>query len=57
MLKDAGMGIELASEMINCLLFADDIVLIGKTEEELQSLLTIAGIFARYSFKDSMFPK
>ena len=45
MLKDAGMGIELASEMINCLLFADDIVLIGKTEE-LQSLLTIAGIFA-----------
>jgi hypothetical protein len=38
------MGIELASEMINCLLFADDIVLIGKTEE-LQSLLTIAGIF------------
>ena len=41
----AGMGIELASEMINCLLFADDIVLIGKTEEELQSLLTIAGIF------------
>jgi hypothetical protein len=32
--------------VINCLLFADDIVLIGKTEEELQSLLTIAGIFA-----------
>jgi hypothetical protein len=29
------MGIELALEMINCLLFADDIVLIGKTEEEL----------------------
>ena len=28
MLKDAGMGIELASEIINCLLFADDIVLI-----------------------------
>jgi hypothetical protein len=38
MLKDAGMGIGKASEMINCLLFADDIVLIGKTEEELQSL-------------------
>ena len=46
LLKDAGMGIELVSEMINCLLFADDIVLIGKTEVELQSLLTIAGIFA-----------
>ena len=29
MLKDAVVGIELASEMINCLLFADDIVLIG----------------------------
>jgi hypothetical protein len=46
MLKDAGMGIGKASEMINCLLFADDIVLIDKTEEEQQSLLTIAGIFA-----------
>jgi hypothetical protein len=44
-LKNAVVGIELASEMINCLLFTDDIVLIGKTGEELQSLLTIAGVF------------
>jgi hypothetical protein len=34
MLKDAGMGIAKASEMINCLLFADDIVLIDKTVEQ-----------------------
>lgn len=34
------------------LLFADDIELIGKTEEELQSLLTIAGI--RYSGRQSL---
>jgi hypothetical protein len=34
------MGIELASQVINCLLFADDIVL-GKSETELQALLNI----------------
>ena len=40
------MGIELASHVINCLLFADDIVLLGKSEAELQALLNITADFA-----------
>ena len=39
------MGIELASQVINYLLFADDIVL-GKSETELQALLNITAYFA-----------
>ena len=39
------MGIELTSQVINCLLFADDIVL-GKSEAELQALLNITAYFA-----------
>ena len=45
MLKEKGLGMNLAGELINCLLFADDIVLIGKSEKELQSLLDIASAF------------
>ena len=36
--KNRNMGIELASQVINCLLFADDIVLLGKSETDLQAL-------------------
>ena len=41
------MGIELASQYINCLLFADDIVLLGKSEVELQTLLNTTADFAK----------
>ena len=40
------MGIELASHVINCLLFADDILHLGKLEAELQALLNITADFA-----------
>ena len=46
MLKESNVGVELTTQIINCLLFADDIVLIGKSEEELQTLLNITGEFA-----------
>jgi hypothetical protein len=35
------MGIDLDSQVINYLLFADDIVLLGKSEADLQTLLNI----------------
>jgi hypothetical protein len=39
MLSEQNLGINLASDIINCLLFADDIVLMGKSEQELQTLV------------------
>jgi hypothetical protein len=41
MLSKHNLGVNLASDIINCLLFADDIVLIGKSEQELHTLLNI----------------
>ena len=41
MLSEQNLGVNLASDIINCLLFADDIVLIGKSEQELHTLLNI----------------
>jgi hypothetical protein len=35
MLSEQNLGVNLASDIINCLLFADDIVLMGKLEQEL----------------------
>lgn len=50
--EGANLGINIASELINCLLFADDIVLLGNTEEELQILLNIAHKFvSKWSLK------
>jgi len=40
------MGIEMASQVINYLLFADDILHLGKSEAELQALLNITVDFA-----------
>ena len=40
------MGIALAPHVINNLLFADDIVLLGKSEADLQALLNITADFA-----------
>jgi hypothetical protein len=46
MLLEHNLGVNLASEIINCLLFADNIVLMGKSEQELQTLLNITARFA-----------
>ena len=35
MLSEQKLEVNLASDIINCLLFADDIVLMGKLEQEL----------------------
>ena len=48
------MGIELASHVINCLLFADDIVLLGKSETDLQALLIITADFATRGISNSI---
>jgi hypothetical protein len=40
-----GIGIDVGKQLINCLLFADDIALIAETEEELQRLLDVASAF------------
>ena len=46
MLSERNLWVNLASDIINCLLFADDIVLMGKSEQELQTLLNITARFA-----------
>ena len=46
MLSEHNLGVNLASDIINSLLFADDIVLMGKSEQELQTLLNITARFA-----------
>jgi hypothetical protein len=42
--------VNLASDIIKCLPFADDIVLMGKSEQELQTLLNITARFASKQF-------
>jgi hypothetical protein len=46
MLSEQNLGINLASDIINCLLFAGDIVLMVKSERELQTRLNITARFA-----------
>ncbi|VDI39241.1 Hypothetical predicted protein [Mytilus galloprovincialis] len=46
MLEANNFGAELSSQLVNCLLFADDVVLIGKSEAELHRLLDITAKFA-----------
>ena len=58
MLSEHNLRVNLASDIINCLLFADDIVLMGKSGQELQSLLNITARFAnkwnlKFNFKKS----
>ena len=58
MLSEHNLGVNLASDIINSLLFADDIVLMGKSEQELQTLLNITARFAskwnlKFNFKKS----
>jgi len=46
MLSEQNLGVNLASDILNCLLFAGDIILMGKSERELQTLLNITARFA-----------
>ena len=41
-LNSTGLGIDLASVNVSALFFADDIALVGKTKEALDTLMTIA---------------
>lgn len=40
-LNSSGLGINLISQNISCLLFADDLVLVGKTKESLDKLMSM----------------
>ena len=46
MLSNSNVGVEISSKLINCLLFADDVVLFANSLEELHKLLKIFNEFA-----------
>jgi hypothetical protein len=51
MLDKAGVGVQVSSQLINSLLFADDITLIANSEQELNTLLDIhIRLFRGYSY-------
>jgi hypothetical protein len=44
MLDKAGVGVQVSNQLINSLLFADDITLIVNSEQELNTLLNITSL-------------
>jgi hypothetical protein len=42
MLHQSDIGIDITSQLINCLLFADDVVLMANSQDELQKSLQIS---------------
>ena len=46
MLRQSNFGIDITSQLINCLLFADDVVLMANSQDELQKILQISHNFA-----------
>ena len=46
MLSEHNIGVPIASQIINALLYADDVALIAESESDLQTMLTIASSFA-----------
>jgi hypothetical protein len=42
MLRQSNIGIDITSQLINCLLFADDVVLMANSQDELQKSLQIS---------------
>ena len=58
MLDIAGVGVQVSNQLINSLLFADDITLIANSEQELNTLLDITSKFAdkwNLKFNDTKF--
>jgi hypothetical protein len=46
MLDKAGVGVQVSNQLINSLLFVDDITLIANSEQELNTLIDITSKFA-----------
>jgi hypothetical protein len=47
MLRDMNMNTLFGSTRVGCLLFADDIVLVADTADELQAMMNVATVFFR----------
>ena len=47
MLSDKNIGVNISLNLTNCLLFADDVVLMAESPRELQTLLQISHQFAK----------
>jgi hypothetical protein len=46
MLSEHNIGVPIASQIINALLYADDVALMAESESDLQKMLNIASSFA-----------
>ena len=55
-LKAAGVGVEIAGEIMCCLLYADDIALLAHTADDLQKLLTVVWNYGKKWHSHLEFP-